>query len=256
MGSLTTKKTIRLFFNNGKVEQFEDELVEELKLHIHIDDEEYAEVIVSFSLLEEFVLGFLFTRGMINKYDDINTLEISNGLVSVKRKQASDKSLPPSSLIESTGSSNIDTKELFNLVPGYLESDFTIKSEVLFRGVNLLSEMPVYKKTGGTHCAILMSSDGDPIVSAEDIGRHNAVDKCIGGGLKGNADFGKCWIAVSGRLPSDMVFKAAISGIPLVASVSAATSGGVEMAEKAGITLVGFTRGNKFNCYCHSERIV
>jgi FdhD protein len=118
-----------------------------------------------------------------------------------------------------------------------------------------LSRMPLYVKTGGTHCAILFSQDGHPLSSAEDIGRHNAVDKTIGGGLMKGVDFSETWLAVSGRLPADMVLKAVIVGIPLIASVSAATSGGIESGERAGVTVVGFVRGGKLNCYCHPQRI-
>ena len=115
--------------------------------------------------------------------------------------------------------------------------------------------MPVFKRTGATHCAILFSKDGESLVSAEDLGRHNAVDKVIGGGLMKKVDFGETWLAVSGRLPSDMVLKPAMVGIPLVASVSAPTLGGVKAGEKAGITVIGFTRGGRLNCYSHPERV-
>lgn len=253
---LTTTRSVKIFLTSGKVEDIKDELVREFRLHIRLDGKEYAEAVLSCSLLEEFVLGFLFTRGLIKNTDDILSLDIADNVASIKRKQFAGEYLQPVTLIESTGSSNIDTGQFSGPDSIFQESDFTITPEILFQGVDLLSEMPLYRRTGASHCAILLSSEGDRLVSADDIGRHNTVDKCIGGGLKKGVDFGKCWIAVSGRLPSDMVYKAAIAGMPLVASVSAATSDGVKMAEKAGITLVGFTRGNKFSCYCHSERIV
>jgi FdhD protein len=67
--------------------------------------------------------------------------------------------------------------------------------------------------------------------------------------------FEKCWLAVSGRLPADMVLKPLLLGIPLVASVSAPTSDGIEVGELSGLTVVGFVRGGRLNCYCHPERI-
>ena len=69
-------------------------------------------------------------------------------------------------------------------------------------------------------------------------------------------DFGDCWLAVSGRLPSDMVLKSVLVGIPLVASVSAVTSDGVQIGKRAGVTVVGFVREGRLNCYCHPERII
>ena len=116
--------------------------------------------------------------------------------------------------------------------------------------------MPIFKRTGATHCAILFSKDGEPVISAEDLGRHNSVDKVIGGGLMKRVDFGECWLAVSGRLPADMVLKPALVGIPLVASVSAPTLSGVKAGQRAGITVIGFTRGGRLNCYSHPERVI
>jgi FdhD protein len=119
-----------------------------------------------------------------------------------------------------------------------------------------LSRMPLYSRSGGTHCAVLFSERGEALVAAEDIGRHNAVDKVIGGGMKKGLDFTACWLAVSGRLPADMVVKPLLAGIPLVASVSAPTSGGVALGESSGLTVVGFVRGGRLNCYAHPERII
>ena len=124
------------------------------------------------------------------------------------------------------------------------------------KGMENLSRMPLYVKSGGTHCAILFSREGGILTSAEDIGRHNAVDKTIGGGMRKGIDFAESWLAVSGRLPADMVLKPFLLGIPIVASVSAPTSGGVELGERSGVTVVGFVRGGRFNCYCHPERII
>lgn len=110
--------------------------------------------------------------------------------------------------------------------------------------------------TGGAHCSILFEASGKVVFSAEDLGRHNSVDKVIGGGMKNGVDLSKCWLAVSGRLPKDMVFKAIVAGIPLIASVSAVTAEGAAIGEKAGITVIGFGREGRINCYSHPHRII
>ena len=120
----------------------------------------------------------------------------------------------------------------------------------------MLKKMPVFNRTGGNHCAILFTPQGETVFSAEDLGRHNSVDKVIGGGLRKRIDFNHSWLAVSGRLPKDMVFKAVLAGIPLIASVSAVTFGGAVMGERSGITVVGFGREGRINCYSHPERII
>jgi len=91
---------------------------------------------------------------------------------------------------------------------------------------------------------------------AEDVGRHNAVDKVVGAGVLGGVDFGG-WVLVStGRLSGEVVLKAARVGVSMVASVAGPLESGVRVAEAAGITLVGFIRGRRMNVYAHGDRVV
>ena len=113
----------------------------------------------------------------------------------------------------------------------------------------------VYRSTGGVHSAAL--TDGDHILAfAEDIGRHNAVDKVIGDCLLENIPFeGKIMLA-SGRLSSEIVLKCARCGIPVVVSRAAPTSLAVKLADSSGLTLLGFVRGKRMNVYTGRQRIV
>ena len=113
-----------------------------------------------------------------------------------------------------------------------------------------------FRKTGGVHVAALHSPDGQVVALAEDVGRHNAVDKVIGAASTKNMDFTKLFLALSGRLSGDIVLKAARTQIPLIASLSAAISSGIETAKLTKITLVGFVRGKRMNVYTYPERIV
>lgn len=127
---------------------------------------------------------------------------------------------------------------------------------------NLLTSLPVvlaarqsgFASTGGLHAAGLFETDGTPLVVREDVGRHNATDKAVGSLLRAGRPMAPL-LVVSGRAGFEIVQKAALAGVLVVASVSAPTSAAVALAEEAGVTLVGFLRGDRFNVYSHAFRI-
>jgi len=250
---LVGTKRICRFFDTGEIQELDDEVIGESHLRISLDGEAFVEVVVSPSLVEEFVVGFLRTRGLIEGVQDIVSVDLRGEAAAVTRVPRLQGILPWLGLLESTGSRNRRPEEI--LTQRVAGSDLRVPASSLIRGVRMLSDMPLYRRTGGTHCAILFSPPADPLAAAEDVGRHNAVDKVIGGALIKGLDFSRTWLAVSGRLPADMILKPAMAGIPLVASVSAPTTEGIEMGDRAGVTVVGFTRGGRLNCYTHRERI-
>lgn len=116
----------------------------------------------------------------------------------------------------------------------------------------------MFDETGGLHGAAVFASDGVPIASAEDVGRHNAVDKVFGSFLLDNhtaASAGAAALMVSGRVSFEIVQKAWLGGVPIVAAISAPTSLAIELADVAGITLLGFVRESSLNVYTHAVRI-
>ena len=116
-------------------------------------------------------------------------------------------------------------------------------------GVRWLADAPLYTSTGGAHVAALVRADGTRLSRAEDVGRHNAVDKVLGWALVNGVSLSETILATSGRLTGEMVSKAGVAGVPVMASISAATNRGVDEALRYGVTLIGFVRGNAMNVY-------
>jgi FdhD protein len=113
----------------------------------------------------------------------------------------------------------------------------------------------IFNATGSIHAAAAVTAHGDLVAIAEDIGRHNAVDKLVGGLSKERWPLDGLVLVVSGRLSFEMVQKAAVAGMPIIAGVSGASSLAVELGDELGMTVIGFLREEGFNVYCGDERI-
>jgi FdhD protein len=119
----------------------------------------------------------------------------------------------------------------------------------------LRERQDLFERTGGLHAAGLFSASGDLLTLREDIGRHNAVDKVVGRSLLDGADVTATMLAVSGRAGYEVVQKAVAAGIPILVAVGAPSTLAVATAQRFGLTLVGFLRGERFNVYSAPERV-
>jgi formate dehydrogenase accessory protein FdhD len=214
-------------------------------------------------MLKEMVLGHLLSEGVLYSTDEIDNLEMKKGgILTLKPNIDAEQRILLSHrftrrIVSACGSPDYrPLSEITQNIPK-LELTFTVKADVIYRSVmELNSKAETFKKTGGVHVAALYSPDGTLVALAEDVGRHNAVDKVIGAGALNNIDFANVFLALSGRLTGDLVLKAARLKIPVVASLSAAVSSGLDVAQVTGVTLVGFVRDQRINVYTYPKRVM
>jgi len=245
-----------------KTQKVKDYVAEEKPLQVFLNRTYYATIFCSPTNIKELAVGHVLSEGIIRSVEEIKEIRLkSEGECQIRLKPNVDLekrlklSMPLSRIILSACESQSPYPHAGRL--RRVKSDLKIKAETIHNSVkNLNFIAEVFRKTGGVHIAAIYKGDGGLVAFAEDIGRHNAVDKVIGICALKRIDFGECFLALSGRLTGDMVLKAARVDIPIVASLAAAIDSGIAIAKDAGVTLIGFVRGNRMNIYSFPERIL
>ncbi len=155
-----------------------------------------------------------------------------------------------------SGCGAVDLAEIKDELPT-ISSELTVKAEVLLKLNALMrQQQATYRLSGGVHAVALFETDGRLVTLQEDIGRHNAVDKALGYCLLRDIPLGDKVLLSTGRASYELVSKTARLGVPIVASVSAATSLAVQLARESRCTLIGYLRGRRMNVYTHPWRII
>lgn len=239
-----------------------DYVAEEKPLHISVNKNHYATIFCSPSNLKELAVGHLISEGIIESVDEIEKMSFrKRSVCRVKLKPSVNlekrlKLLKPFSRIILSACGSPSPYHISPRLPK-VKSDLTVKAEIILGCVNRLNSIAeTFRKTGGVHAAAIYKSDGNPVAFAEDVGRHNAVDKVIGMGALTKTVFSECFLALTGRLTGDIVRKTARIGLPIVASLAAAIDSGIAIAEDVGLTLIGFARGKRMNIYNLHERVL
>jgi FdhD protein len=230
-----------------------DPIAVEKKLRLRVNSIDVLSLYCSPVMIRELVVGFIMSEGIIDGPWCTEKMSIDIGEdIAVDIDTEGKVSLEGKAVTSGCIGGITVPREI---VPNSVTSDIRISPEGLRRQFGEFQNRSLsYKDTGCIHSAAI--SDGESIVAfAEDIGRHNAVDKVIGASIIGDFNLAGSVLLLSGRLSSEIGSKCARWSIPVVASRTAPTSLSVEIAEKAGITMVGFLRGTRFNVYTHPERI-
>lgn len=207
----------------------------------------------------ELVTGFLFGEGVISDADEVVSFEhieanvASVSLLTARRMPSGDRLFFSNSSCGVCGKRSLAEVEI-RAEP--VRSDLTVTRDVL-RALpdKLRAAQPLFAQTGGAHACGLFTPAGELVAVREDVGRHNALDKLVGWALtEGRVPLSNFVLLVSGRLSYELVQKAIVAGIPVVAAVGAPSSLAIELAERFGVTLVGFLRSTGMNVYAHPGR--
>jgi FdhD protein len=257
---------------NG-VRRSPDRLAVEEPLELRVDGKPLAVTMRTPGHDVELAHGFLLTEGVIGAVPDVSSARYCDSVDDEGKNTYNvlDVALgagvpPPDPGVErnfyTTSSCGVCGKASLDAVR--LKTRFSPAADPTVVPYSVLTSLPdrlrtaqrVFESTGGLHAAGLFTADGTLLVVREDVGRHNAVDKVLGWALlQGRIPAAGCVLMVSGRASFELTQKAVMAGVPMLAAVSAPSSLAVDLAEEAGVTLVGFLRGESANVYTGAARI-
>jgi FdhD protein len=255
-------------WNDGKLRTLTDSLVGEEPLLIQVAGQALTVTMRTPGDDFELAAGFLFTEGMVRSREDIVSLEWADDSEAehpavrvelkagaIPRSQETQRNFLSTSSCGLCGKSSLEAVYARGITRP--NPDFRFDPQVLCSlPETLRPAQTVFGRTGGLHAAALFDPSGKLLALREDVGRHNAVDKLVGWALlQGQLPLSNCALLASGRGGFEIIQKSLMAGIPLLASVSAASSLAVQMAREFGLTLVGFLRNRRFVVYPGEERL-
>lgn len=257
-------------WNDGEVRAHQDYLVGEEPLEIRVNGRALSVTMRTPGHDLELAAGFLFTEGIINQAKQIVAIGHVNECKPAERGNIVDVKLAADLQLDfnmtqrnflAASSCGICGKATIDAVRARgaksANANFRVSPETICAmPEKLRAQQQNFARTGGLHAAGLFAASGELLCEREDIGRHNAADKIVGWALRENEiPLAQSVLLVSGRGGFEIVQKAAMAGVPVVASVSACSSLAVRFAREMRMTLIGFLRGRRFVVYCGGERL-
>jgi FdhD protein len=276
-GRTARRRVTRIGVDGAEVSERADLLAAEEPLGIRIAGQAVSITMRTPGDDIDLTAGFLVSEGIISSAADIASIRICDGTQCGHDHEAdpamgniADVALRPGLAVQPELRRNFLTSSACGVcgktsidelrVPGrfdLLDDQVRVTADVLAGLPDALRRAQrVFERTGGLHAAGLFTADGELLAVREDVGRHNAVDKVVGWALQaGRLPLSGCVLLVSGRASFELVQKAVLAGIPVLAAVSAPSSLAAELAAATGLTLAGFVRGGSMNVYSGLERI-
>ncbi|MBN6187589.1 formate dehydrogenase accessory sulfurtransferase FdhD [Aneurinibacillus sp. BA2021] len=248
-------------YEKNEQQPCEDAVVSEFPVTIFLDEEEFATVVCTPEYIEDLVVGFLASEGVIRSREDIKSLLVQEegfAHVELHKVHKLNQQFYSKRYITSCCGKSRQNFYFYNdarTAKKMTDHNVSLSVEDCFRLIHDMQHgSDLFQRTGGVHNAALCDRSG-VILSRMDIGRHNALDKIYGYCLTHHISLTDKVIAFSGRISSEVLLKVAKIGCEVVLSKSAPTSLALDLADELGITTVGFIRGDSLNIYTHPERI-
>ncbi|PJF41740.1 MAG: formate dehydrogenase accessory sulfurtransferase FdhD [Chloroflexi bacterium] len=239
----------------GNADLIDGGMIEESLVSIYVNGQELATIMCSPLEQEALALGFLYNEHVVDSIDEVGVVKanVARSVVDVLLKRAD--FAPPRRMILTSGCGGGVTFQYLADTHPALETDFATTPDIIFKRMRDMQGAAVlYNKVRGVHTAILADVH-QMLVSAEDVGRHNAIDKVTGKALQQGIATHDCILMSSGRISSEMLQKARRMGVPLVASRTAPTSVAVQLAQAWNICIVGYVRRGSLRVYTHPQRL-
>lgn len=201
-----------------------------------------------------FAYGYLITEGLIKSISEVRTVEVKGTDVNVTVETFKPDEVDLWMEIRSSGCVGVRSSWLDLDTP--VQSQLKLDLQTIFSCVGTVNDLAgLWRRTGGTHCSAIFDSNGGLVSYAEDIGRHNTIDKAVGKALLSGRDLAECFLVTTGRAPAGMVAKVYRAGMPMMISNTAPLSTGVQLAQRLCMTLAGFARPPRMYVYSGPERI-
>jgi FdhD protein len=243
-----------------------DRVATELPLEVRLEGYPFSVIMRTPGADEDLAVGFLFSESVIRNAGEIRRIERGESADVINIRLSRDRAEILPELLglrrqvttnSSCGMCGRRSLESLTLSAPPLTADWAVQASLVTALPAILRDVQrAFDETGGLHAAGLFDTSGRLELSAEDVGRHNAVDKLLGRMvLAGRVPLDRTLLFVSGRSSFEIVQKAFLGGIPFVAAVSAPSSMAVTLARSAGLTLLGFVRDDRFNIYAHEHRV-
>ena len=239
------------------------EIIDEVALDqptcIFVNGDYHVTLISTSTMKRELATGYLYSEGIIDSAEDILSIKLREKDAHVELKKNVDlrtASVGRMNLIV-TACGSSPRGPINQVRSPKIMSSLQVEAEKILQMVTELTKRSqIHIRTGGTHAAMLCSKTGEVLTFAEDVGRHNAIDKVIGSMVLKKKTLSDCVLISSGRQSGEMVQKAVKAQIPIIASMTAPLSSGIKLADMARITLVCFARGKRIQIYTNPERII